>query len=161
MKINTHMATLDPLQEQESLRLPYFAHSLQLVVSDGIEASGDAAPALRKVALLEKLAHQSVPFAEKLEKAQVSIPRAVQTRWNPQIPSFVLNALLTDLKKNELILNTRDRRVLEEFVSLFELFNEATKLTQGEQYPTISLVAPSILGLLNDLEQSRVRPTHV
>ena len=101
------------------------------------------------------------PFAEKLEKAQVSIPRAVQTRWNSQfhtvkrvtqIPSFLLNAMLTDLKKNELIHNTRDRKVLEEFVSLFELFNEATKLTQGEQYATVSLVAPSILGLLHDLE---------
>ena len=153
--------SLPPLPEQESLRLPCFAHSLQLVVNDGIEASGPATSALRKVALLAKLVHQSGPFAEKLEKAQVSIPRAVQTRWNSQfhtvkkvmhIPSFVLNGMLTDLKKNTLILNIRDRKVLEEFVSLFELFNEATKLTQAEQYTTIGLVAPSVLGLLHDLE---------
>jgi hypothetical protein len=161
-------ATLTPLADQEFLRLPCFAHSLQLVVNDGIKASGAALSALRKVALLAKFAHKSVPFAEKLEKAQVTIPRAVQTRWNTQfhtvkkvidIPSFVLNPMLTDLKRNELILNTRDRRILEEFISLFELFNEATKLTQGEQYATISLVAPSVLGLLHDLERERESST--
>jgi hypothetical protein len=154
-------ATLSPSLEQEFLRLPFFAHSLQLVVNDGIRASIVAATALRKIALLAKFAHKSVPFAERLEKAQVSIPRAVKTRWNTQfhtvkkvmqIPCVVLNSILTDLKKNDLILSTRDRKVLEEFVSLFELFNEATKLTQGEQYATISIVAPCVLALLHDLE---------
>ncbi|CAF3674926.1 unnamed protein product, partial [Rotaria socialis] len=46
----------------------------------------------------------------------------------------------------------RDRKILEEFVSLFELFNEATVLTQGESYATASLVAPTVLGILFDLE---------
>ena len=55
---------------------------------------------------------------------------------------------MIDLKKNDLILTTRD----EEFVSLFELFNEATVLTQGESYGTIGLVAPPVLGILNDLQ---------
>ncbi|CAF3388060.1 unnamed protein product [Rotaria socialis] len=40
-------------------------------------------------------------------------------------------------------------------VSLFDLFNEATILTQGECYATISLVAPTILGILIDLEHER------
>jgi hypothetical protein len=38
--------------------------------------------------------------------------------------SFV--ELEDDLDKNHLILNTEDRKILEEFVSLFELFHEAT-----------------------------------
>ncbi|UJR18451.1 hypothetical protein I4U23_005356 [Adineta vaga] len=45
------------------------------------------------------------------------------------------------------------RLTLEEFVSLFELFNEATVLTQGQSYTTISLVAPTVLGILFDLER--------
>ena len=57
------------------------------------------------------------------------------------------------MKKNDLIINSKDRKILEEFVSLFELFNEATVLTQGESYTTISLVAPTILGILFDLER--------
>ncbi|CAM4847283.1 unnamed protein product, partial [Rotaria magnacalcarata] len=35
----------------------------------------------------------------------------------------------------------------------FELFNEATVLTQGESYATICLVAPTVLGILFDLER--------
>ncbi|CAF4451760.1 unnamed protein product, partial [Rotaria magnacalcarata] len=91
-----------------------------------------------------------------------TIPRANRTRWNNQfqtvkkvidIPSSILNLILSDLKKNGLILNSKDRKVLEELVSLFELFNEATVLTQGESYVTICLVAPTVLGILFDLER--------
>lgn len=40
---------------------------------------------------------------------------------------------------------------IEEFLSLFELSNEARILTQGETYTTISLVALTKLGILLDL----------
>jgi hypothetical protein len=48
--------------------------------------------------------------------------------------------------------DTKDRKILEEFISLFELFDEATVLTQDECYATISLVAPTVLGILLELE---------
>jgi len=101
-------------------------------------------------------------FAEQLEKIHCTIPRANRTRWNSQfqtvkkvinIPSSTLNSILSDMKKTDLILNTRDRKILEDFVSLFELFNEATVLIQGESYATVSFVAPTILGILFDLER--------
>ena len=101
-------------------------------------------------------------FAEQLAKANYSIPRANRTRWNSQfqtvkkllnIPSSTINSILTDLKKNDLILGSKDRKTLEEFVSLFELFNEATVMTQGESYATVTLVAPTVLGILFDLER--------
>ncbi|CAF1478343.1 unnamed protein product, partial [Rotaria sordida] len=154
--------TLNTPAEQEFLRLPCFSHCLQLVVNDGIKAAGGALSSLKKVADLAKLAHTSTSFAERLEEQKYSIPLANRTRWNSQfqtvkkvisIPSFILNSILTDLKKNNLILNTKDRKILEDFVSLFELFNEATVLTQGEFYATVSLVAPTILGILFDLER--------
>ncbi|CAF5001302.1 unnamed protein product, partial [Rotaria socialis] len=63
------------------------------------------------------------------------------------------NSILSDLKMNDLILNSKDRKVLEEFVFLFELFNEATVLTQGESYASICLVGPTVLGILFDLER--------
>lgn len=111
---------------------------------------------------MAKLAHTSTVFAEQLEKIHISIPKANRTRWNSQfqtvkhvigISSSVLNSILTDMKKTHLILSTKDRKILEEFVSLFELFYEATVLTQGDSYATISLVAPTILGILYDLER--------
>ncbi|CAF3145510.1 unnamed protein product [Rotaria socialis] len=119
---SVYQATLKPTTEEEFLRLPCFCHSLQLVVNDGIKSSGQALSCLKKVASLAKFAHTSTLFAERLEK------------------------------KNDLILNSRDRNILEEFVSLFELFNEATVLIRGESYATVSLVAPIVLGILFDLE---------
>ncbi|CAF3223367.1 unnamed protein product [Rotaria sp. Silwood2] len=147
---------------EEYLRIPCFGHCLQLVVNDGIKASAVAISSLQKVASLAKLAHTSTGFSEQLAKFKLTIPRANRTRWNSQfltvkkvteIPTSTLNSILTDLKKTDLILNSKDRKILEEFVSLFELFDEATVLTQGESYATISLVAPTVLGLLFDLER--------
>ncbi|CAM4985822.1 unnamed protein product [Rotaria socialis] len=147
---------IDSATEEEFLRLPCFCHCLQLVVNDGIKASAAAVSSLQKVASLAKLSHSSTVSSERLEKFNYTIPRANCTRWNSQfqtvkkvvdIPSSILNSILSDLKKNDLILNSKDRKVLEEFVSLFELFNEATLLTQGESYATICLVAPTVLGI--------------
>ncbi|CAF1511739.1 unnamed protein product [Rotaria sordida] len=157
-----YQTTLNPISEEEFVRLPCFGHCLQLVVNDGIKASDAALSSLKKVARLAKLAHFSTEFAERLEKVNCAIPRANHTRWNSQfqtvkrvitIPSSTLNSILTDLKKNDLILNSRDRKILEEFVSLFELFDEATVLTQGESYATVTFVAPTVLGILFDLER--------
>jgi hypothetical protein len=160
--------TLNAAGDDEYLRIPCFSHCLQLVVNDGIKASGVAASPLKKVANLAKLAHTSTIFAGYMEKAHFTIPKANRTRWNSQyqmvkhvldIPSSTLNSILTDMKKTNLILSTRDRKILEEFISLFELFYEATVLTQGETYATISLVAPTILGILYDLEREQSSQT--
>ncbi|CAM4844986.1 unnamed protein product [Rotaria magnacalcarata] len=62
---------------------------------------------------------------------------------------------ILDGTHNSKLLNTKDRKTLEDFVSSFELFNEATILTQGESYATISLVALTILSILIDLEHER------
>jgi hypothetical protein len=157
-----YQTTLNSTTEEEFLRLRCFGHCLQLVVNDGIKANGPALSSLKKVASLAKFAHTSTVFAERLEKIDHTIPRANRTRWNSQfqtvkkiisIPSSTLNSILTDLKKNDLILDSKDRKILEEFISLFELFNEATVLTQGESYATISLVAPTVLGILFELER--------
>ena len=77
-------ATLNPTSEDEFLRLPCFCHCLQLVVNDGIKASGPALLSLKKVTNLAKFAHTSTLFAEQLEKANYSITKANRTRWNSQ-----------------------------------------------------------------------------
>ena len=157
-----YQTTLDATYEDEYLRLPCFSHCLQLVVNDGIKGAGAAAGPLKKVADLAKLAHTSTIFADRMHSASFNVPKANRTRWNSQfqmvkavlaIPTSKLNSILMDMKKNNLVLNTKDRKILEEFVALFELFNEATVLTQGDSYATITLVAPSILGILYDLER--------
>ncbi|CAF1621781.1 unnamed protein product [Adineta ricciae] len=154
---------------EELLRLPCFIHTLQLVVKDGLKESNCSRSALAKVAQIAKLSHTSIPVAEKLQELKFSIPEAVITRWNSQfititkvldIPNALLNDLLAEQKKTELILSMKDLSVLREFTSIFTLFAEATTRTQTEQCLSISLVAPSVLAIYFDLENESKLSKH-
>jgi hypothetical protein len=145
----------------EFVRLPCFVHTLQLVVHDGLKDGSSIRSAMAKVAHTAKLTHKSTAAAEKLEDIKMSIPQAVPTRWNSQfltvsktldIPNPVLNELLREQKRSELLLSTKDTAILREFVSVFTLSAEATTRTQIEKDVSISLVGPSILGIHFDLE---------
>ncbi len=154
----------------EALRIPCFAHTIQLVVSDGLKHVSAIQTALNKVSKIAKLSHTSTIFAEKLEQLGKSIPRANKTRWNSQfnmveklcrIPSTELNEILIALKRKDLCLLTKDYQMLNEFLSLLTLFADATTITQAEDTPSISFIAPIVLSIYNDLidEQSNVMYT--
>ncbi|CAF3794554.1 unnamed protein product [Rotaria sp. Silwood1] len=151
----------------ESYRIPCFTHTLQLVVNDGLKQMSSVEPALAKVSKIAKLSHTSTSFAERLERLDKSIPRANKTRWNSQfdtvesilhISPTELNDILISIKRKDLCLLTKDYQILNEFSSLLTLFAEATSITQAENTPSISLVAPTILTIYYDLlnEQSNV-----
>ncbi|CAF4794697.1 unnamed protein product [Rotaria sp. Silwood1] len=151
----------------ESLRIPCFAHTIQLVVNDGLKQVSSIESALSKVSKIAKLSHTSTIFAEKLENIGKSIPKATKTRWNSQfntvekilrIPSSELNEMLILVKRKDLCLLTKDCQMLNEFVSLLILFADATTITQAENTPSISFIAPTVLAIYYDLvnEQSNV-----
>ncbi|CAF1632715.1 unnamed protein product, partial [Didymodactylos carnosus] len=66
------------------LRIPCFAHTLQLVIHDGIYNSKPAFNALKKVAAIAKFSRTSCVFAERLELTKQSIPIATVARWISQ-----------------------------------------------------------------------------
>ena len=151
----------------ESLRVPCFAHTIQLVVCDGLKQISCLQPAMTKVSKIAKLSHKSTVFAEKLEQLGKSIPTANKTRWNSQfhtvektlrIPSTELNDILVSIKRKDLCLLTKNYQMLNEFLSLLTLFADATTIIQSENTPSISLVGPTILSIYYDLldEQSNI-----
>jgi hypothetical protein len=149
--LNIVKDSFDNVASKSELRLPCFAHTLQLVVQDGLKETLCIKHTIAKVSKIAKIAHSSTKFAEELEKIGTSIPKANKTRWNSQlytiqkvleIPSAQLNLILTELKRKELCMGSRDLSILNEMVSLLELFCEATTVTQAQNSPSISLVAP-------------------
>ena len=68
----------------ESHRIPYFAHTLQLVENDVLKQMPFVELVLAKVSKIAKLSHASTTFAERLEHLDKSIHRANKTRWNTQ-----------------------------------------------------------------------------
>ncbi|CAF2100505.1 unnamed protein product [Rotaria magnacalcarata] len=157
------------LDHNEVFRIPCFAHTIQLVVSDGLKETKSVLSSLEKVSAIAKLSHTSTKFAEKLDAMNLSIPRAVITRWNSQfltverilaIPYIELNEILIELKHANLCLNTRDLVMLNEFVALLSLLAEVTITSQRENAPSISLVAPSILAIYFDLKNEKNNIQH-
>ena len=67
----------------------------------------------------------------------------------------LLNDLLRNVGRPDLVLTARDITILQEFASVCALFAEATTRTQSEKSASISLVAPSILSIYSDLEHEQ------
>ncbi|CAF3849642.1 unnamed protein product [Rotaria magnacalcarata] len=148
----------------EVFRIPCFAHTIQLVVADGLKEAQSILLSLGKVSTIAKLSQTNTKFAEKLELMKVSIPRAIIIRWNSQflmverilaIPTLTLNEILIQLKYKHLCFNSHDLDVLNEFICLLSLIAEVTTKIQQENSPSISLIAPSILAIYSDLKKEK------
>ncbi|XP_039864476.1 zinc finger BED domain-containing protein 4-like [Simochromis diagramma] len=161
------------LEDQETVgaamaktqRLQCFAHTLQLVVKDGLSETKVASPSLSKLSKLSSLLHTSTTFKDVFEAEfgeQKWIPAAVITRWNStlrqvkaviQCEHLKLCAVLEMAGHKELLFTTREWNLLKEMVDILKPFGEATDLTQGEKIVTISAVVPSVLSLNHHLEK--------
>ena len=94
-----------------------FAHSLQLVVRDGLAVVSSGRPFLSKCRKIANMVHQSALFRSEFEAvmgAGKSIPSTNDTRWNStfrQLNAFVsldvnlLNKVLTNTNHENLILS--------------------------------------------------------
>uniref|UniRef100_A0AAY3ZWF3 HAT C-terminal dimerisation domain-containing protein n=1 Tax=Denticeps clupeoides TaxID=299321 RepID=A0AAY3ZWF3_9TELE len=149
----------------KKLRLQCFAHTLQLVVGDGLKETKMVSPSLSKLSKLSSLLHTSTTFKDVFDAEfgkQKSIPAAVNTRWNStlrqvkavlQCNHLKLCAFLEKAGHRELSFTAREWNLLKEFVDILKPFGEATDLTQGEKVITISAVVPSVLSLNHHLEK--------
>ncbi|KAJ4926019.1 hypothetical protein JOQ06_008204 [Pogonophryne albipinna] len=161
------------LEDQETVdaalakkqRLQCFAHTLQLVVGDGLKETKGTTSSLAKLSKLSSLLHTSTTFKDVFDAEfgeQRGIPAAVTTRWNStlrQVKAVLrcehpkLCRVLEKAGHKELLFTAREWNVLKELVDIMNPFGEATDLTQGEKIVTISSVVPSVLSLNHHLEK--------
>ncbi|CAF2109333.1 unnamed protein product [Rotaria magnacalcarata] len=132
--------------DDESFRLPCYAHSIQLAIKDGFKAA-----------------------AERFENIQVCVLNAHKTSWNSQYDMVVtiigiqpsdLNDILIQTQHRELCIKPLDYQMLNEFVSLLTLFADAKTTTQAQHAPSVSIVASSILAIYHDLLLERANVKH-
>ena len=129
-----------------------------MTVKDGIDSSKQLTNTLAKVAKLVNHIKKSTNAVEKLElKNDKGVVLKNDTRWNSQLKMAkrILELDLDDVTENkrELQLSAREKALLNSFVSIFEPFEIATDLLQGEHYSSISMVIPSYLGLVDILKK--------
>lgn len=151
-------------------QLSCFAHTLQLVVSDGLKESKMLRAGLSKASKLCSLLHTSCLFKQAFESkfgVNKSIPAVVCTRWHStykQVKSITAldNQVLADLVKTEghkdLVFTTREWNLLLELVQVMCPFYDATVIAQGETTATIGIVVPSILSISRHLRHCAEKP---
>ncbi len=134
--------------------------SVQLIVKNDMKGLTGTQSALETISKIAKLSHSSTIIEERFEKIQVCIPKANKTRWNSQyamvmrvvgIQTCDLNEILIQAQHRELCLKTLYYQILNEFISLLTLFAEATTAIQVQNTPSISILAPSVLAIYDDL----------
>uniref|UniRef100_A0A3B5QUR0 Uncharacterized LOC111606838 n=1 Tax=Xiphophorus maculatus TaxID=8083 RepID=A0A3B5QUR0_XIPMA len=152
-------------------RLSCFAHSLQLVVHDGMKEVKTISRTIAKTSKFATLLHSSSQFKDKFEAAfgtNKSVPAANTTRWNS---TFKQVQALTTLEHKSLsemcnkdyedvVFSAREWNQLKELCIVLSPFAEATELTQGERSVTISMVVPTVLDLnthLLKMEETRMQ----
>lgn len=137
-------------------RLSCFAHSLQLVVSDGMKEVKAIARAIAKATKFTTLLHSSSKVRDMFEThfgANKSIPAANNTRWNSTLKQ--LKALTTldhrDVREmcskcdpENIAFSVREWAQLKDLCTVLEPFSEATDLTEGDTVVTISMVVPTV-----------------
>ena len=161
------LATLTSHAHNE--RLSCFDHTLHLVVGDGLKDTKCVSASLAKCCKISSLLHTSSLFCDSFENAfghNVSISAAVSTRWNStlrQIKSIValdakqLSDVLEQQGQKNLVFSAREFSQLNELIEILDPFLEATSLTEGNKVATISYVVPSVLSLINHLQDERPR----
>ena len=83
-----------------ALRIPCFAHTIQLCVRDGLKAaSKTVCNALSKAAQIVKRSHTSTKLASRFDQLNISIPAPCATRWNSQYDSI---ARLLEINTNDM-----------------------------------------------------------
>lgn len=146
-------------------RVPCFAHTLQLVIRDGLQKVTVSRSAVPKSCKIANLTHQSAKFRQAFEMAFGSgraVPSSNDTRWNSvfhqlnyiiELDVTKLNELLRSEEHSSLIFTLKELQQLRELVTVLQPFAEATDIAQGSTYVTISCVVPLLLSLLEGLRE--------
>ena len=139
-------------------RVPCFAHTLQLVVKDGLQHAGQMRTTIAKVAKLVSYVRKSTTASEVLE-GHLKLQMANQTRWNSQlkmlrsvarIPEDVLRKLDYTPK-----LTAYELKLIAELCEILLPFEEVTDRIQGQCIVTSSSVIACVRGLRHLLVQLR------
>ena len=121
-----------------------FAHTLQLVVKDGLQEIGPVKTILSKVAIIVSHVHRS-QYATEILEGERKLQQKNATRWNSELRSIKSILRVPDDKLqllNTVHLTAYDRKILEDLVHILSPFLEATNFAQGQNVVTSSLVLP-------------------
>ena len=136
--------------------IPCYAHTLQLVIKDGLkEISNPLRNVIAKSSKIVSFVRKSIHASELLEDVN-RLQAANVTRWNSQLTMLrsILKAPKDKLDQLDTVsLTSYERKLLQELCTILEPFEYATNQVQGEKHVTASLTIPVTRGLRHRLQQ--------
>ena len=135
---------------------PCFAHTVQLVVKDGLKQADQINRVLGKITKFVSHVRSSTKASDLLE-SEVRLQAANVTRWNSQLNMLksllkVSNDTMEKIDFNEKP-NQHDLNVVRDLVEILTPFLWATDLTQGQNKVTASMILPVVRGLRNEINE--------
>ena len=157
---NADIESVDTTNTNEFECLPHhtacYAHTLQLVVKDGLkDANSHLKTIITKASTLVRFVRHSIHATEILEEEK-RLQNANATRWNSQLIMIrsILNIPEEKLNKLDTVhLTTYERKLLQELCTVLKPFEHATQLVQHEKSVTASMTIPVTRGLQHQLQQ--------
>ena len=150
--------------------IPCFAHTLNLIVQDGIKRDHTIADLRQKCRHIVTFFGQSIRANEKLSelqrennKEERKLVQEVETRWNSTY--YMIQRLIEEYREVKLTLCLLDRedlsilmsdiKTLEEAVALLKPFEEATREISSDHYASVSKLIPLARSLQQLTSQSK------
>ena len=134
-----------------------FAHSIQLVVKDGMTKAGQIGTVIRKCSKLVAFVRRSTVATDELRGENRPQSDNI-TRWNSQL-KMIRSVLAIDEQKLLQLkdapkVTTHERNVLHDVVDILSPFEEATDLVQIDKIPSAGYVLPCIRGLNHHMQNT-------
>ena len=145
----------DPLTECLPTHSRCYAHSLQLVVKDGLkDASQHLKNVISKASNIVSHVRKSIHATNILE-GEKRLQAANATRWNSQL-KMIRSVLEAPDEKIKLLdvqqLTAYEKKLLHELCIILTPFEKATNMVQQDNYISASLTVPVTLGLKHQLQ---------
>lgn len=118
--------------------------------------------------------HSSDPARRLLHKTQeemklpmLNVVQEVDTRWNSEFAMLERLLILKDPLSQIMIdydvitgFTASEWKVINELVCILKPVNEATTISSGAKYPTLSMIIPLIEGMLDNITKSTAKSVH-
>ena len=132
-----------------------FAHTLQLVVKDGLTKVGQAGIVIIKCSNLVSFVRRSTVAADVLQHDK-RLQACNSTRWNSQLKMIRSVLSVPESKLAELVeapkLTSHERNILKDICEILTPFEEATDFVQTSCVPSAGYVLPCIRGLNHHMQ---------
>lgn len=163
-------AAMRRLPPEKFMSMFCFAHTLQLVVNNAVEAFPGFGRVIKKAKLIVNHFKKSSKDTHKLSEIQKSLniiqhklKNECPTRWNSLY--YLMDRLVEQREAIVVVLASNDKvnslqnhewKTAENYVKVLKIFEDATSMMSASRYPTLSMILPVLNVIKQQMDESEM-----